>query len=103
MNLDTKDKPGQGHGHGHGHDDDHDGKTVTIFVNSREKTVPKGLISFMQLVALAFNPVPTGENIVFTITYRKGHGDKPEGSLPEGESVKVREGMIFNVRATDKS
>jgi len=90
-----RDRPGDGH--------EHEPKTVTIIVNSREKVVPKGDISFEQLVALAFNPVPTGENIVFTITYRKGHGHKPEGTLTEGETVKVKEGMIFNVRATDKS
>jgi hypothetical protein len=60
-------------------------------------------LSFAQLVALAFDTPPTGENIVFTITYRRGHGDKPEGSLVEGETVKIKKGMIFNVTATDKS
>ena len=59
--------------------------------------------SVAQLVALAFDTPPTGENIVFTITYRRGHGDKPEGSLVEGETVKIKKGMIFNVTATDKS
>ncbi len=83
--------------------DEHHEKNVTIIVNGREKVVPKGDISFAQLVALAFDPPPSGPNIVFTITYRRGHGDKPEGTLPEGESVKVKEGMIFNVKATDKS
>ncbi|ODR99524.1 hypothetical protein AUC68_04790 [Methyloceanibacter methanicus] len=74
-----------------------------MVVNGREKTVPKGEYSFDQIVALAFDPVPTGNNIVFTITYRGGHGHKPEGILVEGESVKVKDGMIFNVKATDKS
>ena len=79
-------------------------KTVTIIVNGREKEVPKeGELTFDELVALAFNPVPTGEFICFTITYRKGNGNKPEGTLAEGESVKPKDGMIFNVTATDKS
>jgi Multiubiquitin len=40
---------------------------------------------------------------MFTVTYRRGEGNKPEGTLVEGETVKVKEGMIFNVTATDKS
>lgn len=82
----------------------HHDKTVTIIVNGREKEVPKNDgLTFEELVALAFDPVPTGEFICFTITYRKGHGNKPEGTLAEGESVKAKDGMIFNVTATDKS
>ena len=89
------------HGHG-GHDNHHD-KDITIVVDGREKIVAGKELSFAQLVALAFDTPPTGENIVFTITYRRGHGDKPEGSLVEGETVKIKKGMIFNVTATDKS
>lgn len=81
---------------GHGH-------TVTIVINGQQKTVEKEELTCDEVVALAFNPVPTGENVMFTITYRRGHGDKPEGTLTEGETVKVKEGMIFDVTATDKS
>ena len=79
-------------------------KTITIIVNGREKEVPKKeKLTFDELVALAFDPVPTGEFICFTITYRKGEGNKPEGTLAENESVKPKDGMISNVTATDKS
>lgn len=79
-------------------------KTITIIVNGREKTVEKNdQISSQELVSLAFENPPTGEFICFTITYRKGHGNKPDGNLAEGEFVKVKDGMIFNVTATDKS
>lgn len=79
-------------------------KDITIIVNGREKTVLKNDdLTFNELVVLAFDNPPSGENIVFTITYRKGHGNKPEGSLAEGESVKAKDGMIFNVTSTDKS
>ncbi|MBN8911050.1 MAG: multiubiquitin domain-containing protein [Rhizobiales bacterium] len=88
--------------HGNGGHSDHD-KDITIVVNGREKTVTGKELSFAQLVALAFDTPPTGENIVFTITYRRGQGEKPEGSLVEGETVKIKKGMIFNVTATDKS
>ena len=78
-------------------------KETTIIVNGREKTVTGKEISFNSLVQLAFETPPTGQNICFTITYRKGQGNKPEGTLAEGEDVKVKKGTIFNVTATDKS
>jgi hypothetical protein len=99
--------PGQNHppeqpGHGGGDDHGHDHQ-VTIIVNAREKKWTEKGISFEQVVKLAFPTSPPGENIVYTVTYRNGEGHKPEGTLTEGESVKVKDGMIFNVTATDKS
>ena len=83
---------------GHGHE-----KVFKVIVNGREKTVTTKELTFDQVVALAFEIPPTGPNIAFTITYRKGEGNKPEGTLTEGGSVKVKDGMIFNVTPTDKS
>lgn len=87
----------------HGGHSDHKEKEITIIVNGRERTVTGKEVTFDQLVALAFDAPPTGENIQFTITYRRGPGNKPEGSVVEGETVKVKKGMIFNVTSTDKS
>jgi hypothetical protein len=68
-----------------------------------EKVVSKGELSFSEIIALAFeNPAP-GPNIIFTVTYRRGEGKKPKGTLVEGETVKVKDGMIFDVTRTDKS
>jgi hypothetical protein len=86
----------------HGNDQGHE-KTFTVIVNGREKTVTTKELTFAQVVALAFDNPPTGPNIVFTITYRRGEGNKPDGTLSEGGSVKVKDGMIFNVTPTDKS
>ena len=76
----------------------------TIIVNGQQKIVTTRELTFEQVVDLAYddNP-PTGENWIFTITYRRGEGTKHEGSLVAGETVRVKEGMIFNVVATDKS
>jgi Multiubiquitin len=78
-------------------------REYTIIVNSRKKMVMTKELSFDQIVRLAFDPVPTGPNILFTITY--GHGPKanPEGMLLEGETVKIKDGMVFSVTPTDKS
>ena len=78
-------------------------KTITIVVNGREKTVDDKVLTFAAVVALAFDPVPSGPNVGFTVTYRRGHGNKPEGSMVEGDTVRVKDGMIFNVSVTDKS
>jgi hypothetical protein len=94
----------QGHeeqGSAHQDDSKH---TTTIVVNGQQKVVTARELTFEQVVSLAYdgNP-PTGENWMFTVTYRRSHGEKPEGSLLPGGTVKVKEGMIFNVSATDKS
>lgn len=80
------------------------GKQATVVINGQPKVVEAKELSFEQLVSLAYdgNP-PSGENWEFTITYRKGEGRKPQGSLQPNESVKVKDGMIFNVTGTDKS
>jgi len=91
---DSQEKNHEGQGHN---------KEYTIIVNGRAKVVTQKELSFTEVVALAFDNPPQGPNIVITVTYRRGEGNKPEGSLVEGETVKIKEGMIFNVAATDKS
>lgn len=78
-------------------------KDITIVVNGTQKTVQKDDFTFDEIVKLAFDNPPYGENTLFSVTYRRGHGNKPEGILAAGESVKVKDGMIFDVTATDKS
>ena len=75
----------------------------TIIVNGRKKEVSTKTLSFDQIVALAFSPVPVGPNVMFTITYRKGPHKNPEGTLTEGGSVRIKDGMIFDVTETNKS
>ena len=79
------------------------GRAMEIIVNGRPQEVEPGKLCFDQLVELAFNPVPTGEFICFTVTYRRGPRHKPEGTLLEGDCLPIKPGMVFNVTATDKS
>ena len=76
---------------------------VSIIVNTKPFEVATEKIFFEEVVALAFGSAPAGENVAFTVTYRRGQGNKPVGSLVEGESVKAKDGMVFNVTKTDKS
>ena len=84
--------------------DDHD-KTVNVIVNTRTKTVGKNEdITFERAVDLAYdgNP-PTGENISFTVSYQRAEGNKDGTLTPGGKPVKAKEGMVFDVHATDRS
>lgn len=78
-------------------------KAYTIIVNGRKKEVSTKTLSFDQVVALAYNPVPTDPNVKFTITYRKGPRINREGILTEEETVRIKNGMIFDVTETNKS
>lgn len=79
------------------------GHDVTVVVNGRKVELSKKEeLSFDEVVALS--GLPTGPDIAFTIMYRRGHGDKPEGSMVEGGGpVRVKDGLIFNVRSTNRS
>jgi hypothetical protein len=87
----------------HFHSGPPQGKEFTIIVNGRKKLVTKKELSFDEIVALAFNPVPTGPNVLITITYEGGPPSNPSGTLMPGKSVKLKNAMIFNVIQTDKS
>jgi multiubiquitin len=79
-------------------------KELTIIVNGEEKHVATHELSFNDVVNLAYNgDPPTGPDYVFTVTYRKAEGKKHEGTLTEGQEVKIKDGTIFNVTATNKS
>ena len=69
-------------------------------MNGREKEVDHKVVSFAEIVALA--NLPGDENTIFTVTYKKGRTGA-EGTLVDGDTVKVKNGMIFNVTATSKS
>lgn len=88
---------------GHEGSDHQPPKSTTIIINGRPKEVAAKDLSFVEIVRLAFDDAVFNDVTIYTITFKRGHGDKSEGTLVEGESVKVKEGMIFNVARTDKS
>lgn len=78
-------------------------KEYTIIVNTREKVWNEKEISYDQVVILAFGSYSDDPNIAYTVTFSKGEQPKHEGSLTKGDSVRVKDGMIFNVTQTNKS
>lgn len=74
-----------------------------IIVNGREKEWGSRTISYEQVAKLAFPGYSENSSTVYTISYTKGPGQNPEGSMVMGDSVFVKPKMIFNVTATNKS
>jgi hypothetical protein len=78
-------------------------KTFRLIVNLEEKLVVKKKQSFDDIVKLAYPVPPPGPTPDYTVGYRKGPPANPKGSLVQGQVVKVKDGMIFDVTPSDKS
>lgn len=76
---------------------------ITIIVNARPHLWKEVEISFEQLVVLAFGSFDNNPNKGYTVTYSRGWEPKPEGTMVKGSIVRVKNKMIFDVTATDKS
>lgn len=79
------------------------GKDIIIIVNGRERKASCKKMTFEDVITLAFGQVSNNPNICYTVTYKRGPGKNPEGSMVEGDIVVINKGMIFNVTQTDKS
>lgn len=100
MDTGREDNHGQAGEHGQG---DGGNSETTIIVNTREKVIVGKVVTYDQIIALAFENPPTGEFIEITIAYRDGPGPNEAGTLQAGVSVRIKKEMIFDVTATDKS
>jgi hypothetical protein len=57
-------------------------KTVTIVVDGTPYEVPKKeIITYAEVVTLAYPDYPQHPEITYSVTYTRGHGHKPEGIL----------------------
>lgn len=78
-------------------------KTVTIIVEGTPHEWPKEEITYAEVVTLEVPDYSQHPEITYSVTYKNGQGNKPEGTLAPGASVKVKEGMIFSVSETGQS
>lgn len=77
-------------------------KKYAIIVNTRPKKVHQRVLTFGEVVALAF-PGAHGTDVTFTITYHRAVAPLHEGSLSEGGEVTIKNGTIFDVTRTTRS
>ncbi|WP_026842594.1 multiubiquitin domain-containing protein [Citrifermentans bremense] len=82
---------------------DGNNKTVTIIVEATPHEWPKGEISYTEVLSLEVPNYMQHPEITYSVKYKNGHGNKPEGILSLGATVKVKEGMVFNVSETGQS
>ena len=78
-------------------------KETKIVVNTEEKAWGERRISYEQVTHLAFPSPPPGVVITYTVEYERGPHKNPEGSMTAGDSVRVKNGMIFSVTETGRS
>jgi predicted RNase H-like nuclease (RuvC/YqgF family) len=78
-------------------------KEFKILVNSREKNWNKTEISYSEVVILAYGSYSTDPNVIYSITYSRGNALNHRGTLVLGDTVKVKNGMVFDVTFTNKS
>jgi hypothetical protein len=78
-------------------------KLVTIIVNGSPHEWPKDDITYAQVVTFDVPDYAQHPEITYSVKYKNGHGDKPEGTLSLGGSVKVKDGMSFSVSPTGQS
>ncbi|MEO5858379.1 MAG: multiubiquitin domain-containing protein [Pyrinomonadaceae bacterium] len=82
---------------------DDEKKVFTLIVNARKKEWHENHITFREVVVLAFKQYEDNPQIEYTVAYSNGPRPSPQGSMVEGDKVKVDDRMNFNVTRTDKS
>jgi hypothetical protein len=76
---------------------------LRIIVNGRERSWEEKTISYDQVVKLAYENYVESSDVVYTVDYVDGPPKNPEGSMVKGDVVSVKNKMIFNVTATNRS
>ncbi len=78
-------------------------KTYTIIVEGTPHEWPEEEITYAEVVTLEVPTYSQHSEITYSVKYKDGPRNKPEGILSPGASVKIREGMIFSVSETGQS
>ena len=78
-------------------------KVKTIIVNSKPINWESNIISYDQLLGIAFPALHRSNNPVIDILFYRGYDVNREGSLKIGGHLKIKEGMIFNVSVTNNA
>lgn len=73
---------------------------MIVNVNGRERTLhDQDQISYEDVLLMA----ELKNDRLYTVTYHKAVGEKPDGILAPGEHVMVKEGTVFNAHDTSSA
>ncbi len=81
----------------------HDEKKFKIIVNASEHTVTHEVLSFDDMVALAFPGQANDPNVAFSVTFEHAASKPHQGSLAKGGTVTVKNNTVFDVTQTNRS
>lgn len=88
------------------HEDEHfhtGALTITIKVNGTLTEVHKVVLTYAEVVHLAYPMPPDGNNPDFAVTFKHAASAPHYGKLSPGGSVEVKDGTIFDVVPTNRS
>lgn len=71
-----------------------------IIVNGRQHSIPGDRLTYAELVALAF-PGSSTTDVLYSVMY--SGPNMADGSLAQGGSIAIRNGMKFDVSPTNRS
>ncbi|MGH7285638.1 MAG: multiubiquitin domain-containing protein [Polyangiaceae bacterium] len=80
-----------------------DEKKTNIVVNGTDDKVETEQIAYATVVTFAYPDYPQNPQVIYSVTYKGGPSQNPEGTLPLGGSVYVKNGMRFKVSPTGQS
>lgn len=79
-------------------------KKITIYINGSPFNVEKGIMTYDEIVTLAFPDYPQHPERNYSVKYTKGgDNNKPDGILSKGGKVKVKDGTQFKVTPAGQS
>lgn len=76
---------------------------IEISVAGRDHAVRERKISFVEVVTLRFGSYDTGEQVLYTVTYRNADQECPDGELVRDQCVRIKDGTRFHVKRTNRS
>jgi Multiubiquitin len=83
----------------HGHEKDY-----KIIVNGTEHAVANDIVTFEEVVEIAFPGHPTNPDIVFSVTFEHAESKPHQGTLATGGKVTVKKHCtVFDVTQTNRS
>ena len=79
------------------------GRKITIYIRGRAHERDDEMISFDEVVTLAYPHGKRGPLYEYDVAWKDGPRGQRTGTLNEGGTIKIIEGMKFDVIFTDKS
>ena len=94
--MTSTDTPAEAEGQHHEHE-------IHIIVDGQRKTVPSDVVSYTEIVELAYPGQSGDPQYTFTVTFRNAAEEKKGTLVPGGTVTVKKEGTVFNVTRTTKS